>query len=157
MTILVTGGAGFIGSRVTRKLLERGEKVVCLDLAPDAARFGQYPERESLKIVRGDVTRFDDVVNAFACNKIDRVIHVAALVTTDIEADPRLGIRVNIDGTSNVFEACRYFGCKRVVYASSIAVYGDQSEHGDVEIDEDNLLRPSTLYGYSKQLNEIMA
>jgi nucleoside-diphosphate-sugar epimerase len=157
MTVLVTGAGGFIGTRVTQNLLQRGEAVVYFDLFGNPARLGEFAQHPGLRVVRGDVTRFDDLVNTFARNKIKRVIHVAALLTVDIEAEPRLGIRINVGGMSNVLEVARYFGIERVVYASSIAVYGDQSDHGEHFINEDSALHPQTLYAHSKLLNEVMA
>ncbi len=157
MTVMVTGGAGFIGARVTRRLRERGEPVVCFDAASHPRRLASLRTDPGLRIVHGDVGRFEDVVAAVADNRVERVIHCAALMMPVVEEEPRLAMRVNVMGATNVFEAARRCGVRRVVYASSIGVYGDQPEYGDGAVNEDALLNPNTIYGYTKQINEAVA
>ena len=82
---------------------------------------------------------------------------MAFILTGAFELDPRSAIKVNTLGMCNVFEAARIMGISRVVYASSVAVYGPQSEYGDREVNEDDQLHPGNGYGITKQLNEIIA
>jgi nucleoside-diphosphate-sugar epimerase len=154
--ILVTGGTGFIGSRITRNLLVRGEAVVVFDSRPMPSRLGEYQSHPDLRIVEGDITQLDDLLGALRTHAVERVIHTAALLGGPIEREPRLGVRVNVVGTTNVFEAARHLGVRRVVYASSMIVHGDQSDHGDVAVNEDSPLHPKSIYAYTKIMNEVI-
>ena len=122
MSVMVTGGTGFIGNRIIRKLLERGEEVVCFDLAPPRGNLAQYLDR--ITMYRGDITQLPQLMEAVNALGVKRIIHMAALLPPDTEERPHFAMQVNIGGTNNVFEAARWCGIERVVYASSIAVYG---------------------------------
>lgn len=154
--ILVTGGTGFIGSRITRNLIARGEPVVVFDSRPAPARLGEYQSHPDLRIVEGDIAQLDDLLGAMRAHSVQRVIHTAALLGGPIEREPRLGMRVNVVGTTNVFEAARHLGIRRVVYASSMIVHGDQSDHGDAAVNEDSHLHPHSIYAYTKIMNEVV-
>lgn len=156
MTIMITGGGGFIGSRVAKKLLDRGHEVVCFE-AGDLERLGGHAAHQCLHVVRGDVTRADEVTTAVRQHDVRRVVHCAAVMSPQVEDEPRLAMRVNVMGAVNVFEAARQQSLERVVYASSIGVYGDQPEYGDIAVDEESFLHPLTIYGHTKQINEAVA
>lgn len=154
--ILVTGGTGFIGSRITQNLLARGVPVIVFDSRPAPARLGDALSHPALRIVEGDIANIDDLLSAMRAHGVERVIHTAALLGGPIEREPRLGMRVNIVGTTNVFEAARALGIRRVVYASSMIVHGDQSDHGEAAVNEDSPLYPRTIYAYTKIVNEMV-
>lgn len=154
--ILVTGGTGFIGSRITVNLLARGESVVAFDARPAPSRLGSYQSHPALRIAEGDIAQLDDLLAVMRAHDVDRVIHTAALLRGPIDREPRLGVRVNVVGTTNVFEAARYLNVRRVVYASSTVVHGNQSDHGTAAVNEDSPLYPRTLYAYTKIMNEMM-
>ena len=103
MSVMVTGGTGFIGNRIIRKLVERGEEVACFDLAPPRANL--QPLLDRISVYRGDVTRLDHLLEAVNRHNVDRIIHMAALLPPDTEDRPATGMAVNIDGTNNIFEA----------------------------------------------------
>ena len=124
MSVLVIGGTGFIGPRVVRKLVTRGKEVVCLDINPWSASFDDLGDE--VTVVRGDITHFDDVVRAVLEYRPERLINLAYIVGGG-EGDPHNQMRLNVLGMDNCFEAARLGGVKRVVYASSIAVYGPQA------------------------------
>ena len=155
MTTMITGGNGFIGGRILRKLVERGERPVCFDLAPPRAS-AQFPA-DSVDFYRGDVTRLPHLLEAIHDFGVTRIIHMAALLPPDTEERPQLGIEVNVLGTTNVFEAARWAGLERVVYASSIAVYGTQEPFGERPILEDDLAAPVNVYGMTKLANDVSA
>lgn len=157
MTIMVTGGTGFIGNRIIRKLVERGENVLCFDLAPPRANLQPLLESSRIAVYRGDVTRLDHLLEAVNQHSVDRIIHMAALLPPDTEDRPTTGMAVNIDGANNVFEAARWGGIRRVVYASSIAVYGIQDTFGDRPLTEDDLPAPVNVYGMTKAVNDFAA
>ncbi len=157
LSVLVTGGTGFIGSRVARVLLSKGETVVCLDHAPDARRFSDLGDGSRPAIVQGDISRMDDLVAAVREHGVRRVVHLAALLAPVTEDEPRLAMRVNVMGATNVFEAAARLGLERVVYASSVAVFDDQAYYGARAVDEDDELRPNIVYGHTKAMNETVA
>ena len=154
MTILVLGGTGFIGPRVIRRLVERGEEVVCLDLNPNTASFAGMEDH--VKVIRGDVTQFEDVMKAVVESKPERVINLAYKLGGP-DDDPHFAIRLNILGMDNCFEAARILGIRRVVYASSLAVYGEQRLHGESAVVEDDARLGTSLYAVSKIFNEHQA
>ena len=155
MSVLVTGGTGFIGNRIIRKLLDRGEEVVCFDLAPPRANLEPYLER--IKMYRGDITQLPHLLEAINTNGVHKIKHMAALLPPDTEERHSYAMQVNIGGTNNVFEAARWTGVERVVYASSIAVYGIQDTFGERPINEDDFNDPINVYGMTKSVNDFSA
>jgi nucleoside-diphosphate-sugar epimerase len=101
MPILVIGGTGFIGSRVTRRLAIRGEEVVCMDINPGAASFADLGDK--VKVVRGDVTQFDDVMRVMVETQPTRVINLSYLPGSDHA--PHVAMRLNVLGMDNCFGA----------------------------------------------------
>jgi D-erythronate 2-dehydrogenase len=150
--VVVTGGAGFIGRRLAQRLLARADisELVLLDavapnppLSPDAR----------LKIVVGDIADRDAVARAIAPGTTS-VFHFAAVVSAEAEADLDQGMRVNLDGTRAVLDACRGLGTSpRLVFASSLAVYGGALPP---VVGDDTALRPQTSYGAQKAMGELM-
>ena len=154
MAILVLGGTGFIGPRVIRRLVERGQEIVCMDINPGAASFAGMADQ--VKVVFGDVTNFEDVVKAIMETKPDRIINLAYLLGGG-EDRPHHTMRLNILGMDNCFEAARLCGVNRVVYASSIAVSGQQKQFGDKMVNEDDPSYGTSQYAVHKIYNEFQA
>jgi nucleoside-diphosphate-sugar epimerase len=155
MSIMVTGGNGLIGSRIVRKLLERGEDVVCFDTAPAPTSLLAFGDR--IKTYKGDITQLPHLLEAADKHAVSKIIHMAALMPPATEERPGDGMHVNISGTNNVFEAARAHGIKRVVYASSIAVYGIQETFGERPVTEDDRTDPVNVYGMTKAANDFAA
>jgi UDP-N-acetylglucosamine 4-epimerase len=124
--ILVTGGAGFIGSHIVDRLLQEGLTVRVLDNLSNGEKknLAQLQNKKSFQFIEGDVRNFDSVKKAV--EGVDAVVHEAALVsvTRSVE-DPRLSNEINVTGTVNLLKACIDAHVKRFVQASSCAVYGD--------------------------------
>lgn len=154
MRILVLGGSGFIGPRVMRRLLERGHEVHCMDISPESAQLESI--RDQIKITRGDITLMDDLVEVMTLSQPDRVLNLAYSLGAS-EKDPHPQVRLNILGMDNCFEAARILGIRRVTYASTLAVYGNQSLHGEFPVMEDDARLGTTLYAVSKIYNEHQA
>jgi len=150
MRYLVTGGAGFIGSNTVDELVRRGHEVVVLDdfSAGKAGNLAQV--RSKIQLMEASVTNFDALREA--CRGVDCVIHLAAQtsVPRSVE-DPIETNLVNVSGTLNVLVAARDAKVKRVVFASSCAVYGKTSV---LPIRESAGLAPISPYGLSKQIGE---
>ena len=154
MTILVLGGTGFIGSRLTERLVNRGHKVICFDLYPDYAKVAHL---DNVEVFVGDVTHIEDLIDAVQKFQVRRIVNLAYILPPESEEKLQLAVRVNLMGMNNVFEAARLMGIKRVVYASSIAVYGLQSSYGDRQVTEEDDCYPETVYMSHKLWNEFMA
>lgn len=149
MKVLVTGGAGYVGSHVVRKLIKRGAPC----LVVDNFRTGHKD------LVPGHLWRDVDIADAQALNaafkefRPDAVIHLAAMATlSECSQLPELCTRINIDGTRNVLEAMRAYRVSTIVFASSCAVYGPAD--GLTRLQEDMPMRPASHYGHSKAEGE---
>src|SRR5215813_13185156 len=134
MTVLIIGGTGFIGRRLIPLLAHRGEESVVMDINPQTANFSELTK---VKVLRGDVSQFDDVMAVMTAVKPDRVVNLAYYISSDLP--PRVAFKLNILGMDNCFEAARLAGCNRVVYASSVAVSGEQKFYGERLVNEDDL------------------
>ncbi|MBN1189905.1 MAG: NAD(P)-dependent oxidoreductase [Dehalococcoidales bacterium] len=161
MAYLVTGGTGFIGSRVVRDLVHEGEEVVVYDWDPDRAALERLMDKaeveEKVRIVRGDVTDFARMAGVIRQYNIDRVVHLAAMLLHDVNASPLTGMRVNCEGTVNVFETARLMGLKKVVWISSGSVFGPPESYSQEYIPNDAPHYPQNLYGATKSIDEMFA
>jgi nucleoside-diphosphate-sugar epimerase len=153
MTILVIGGTGFIGRRLIPLLANRGEEIVCMDINPQTADFSALGKQ--VRVVRGDISQFDDVMARMSETKPDRVVNLAYYIGSDLP--PRVAFKLNILGMDNCFEAARLAGCNRVVYASSVAVSGEQSHYGERMVDETDHRHGHVQYAMHKIFNEWQA
>ncbi len=154
MAVLVIGATGFIGPRLIRRLIARGESVVGMDLNPGAAAFADVPI--GAPVVRGDVTQFEDVMRTVLDVKPERLINLAYGLGAG-EGNPHQVMRLDILGMDNCFEAARLGNVKRVVYASSVAVSGQQSHFGDRPVNEDDSTYGTSQYAMHKIFNEFQA
>lgn len=149
MTILVTGASGLIGRHVVNQLVESRVETVGLDVRrPDGLDLDKF--------VIGDVSDFVDVANACTKFKVQRIIHLGALITDSSHQNPLGALRVNVMGTANILEAARQLDIDRVVYASSMAVYGSESLY-DGFVNESSPVFPENIYGVTKLTAEVVA
>src|SRR5256714_7478614 len=153
MSTLILGGTGFIGRRLVPLLAQRGEEVVCMDLNPGTASYGDRGNR--VRVVRGDVTQFDDVMAVTVAAKPPRVVNLAYFLGS--EHAPHVATKLNIVGMDNCFEAARLCGAHRVVFASSLAVSGEQHFYGDHRVTEDDFRHGHVHYATHKIFNEWQA
>ncbi|HZE11910.1 MAG TPA: NAD-dependent epimerase [Burkholderiales bacterium] len=163
MKILVTGAAGFIGSTLTHRLLDRGDQVVGIDNLNDyydvrlkQARLDRLLARDGFVFRKLDIVERKGMAELFSANKFDAVVHLAAQagVRYSIE-NPSAYIDANLVGFLQVLEGCRHSRVGHLVFASSSSVYGANtrlpfSEH-------DNVDHPVSLYAATKKANELMA
>ena len=151
MRILVTGGAGFIGSHLSRRLLELGHDVRVLDDLSTGHRSNL--DGVAVELIEGDLTDSDVLTSAL--RGVEAVHHVAARPSVARSwADPVATLAVNAQGTAKVMKAAIAAGARRVVYSSSSSVYGDQPADAK---SEDLEPRPISPYGFSKLLGEEIA
>jgi len=152
MRVVITGGCGFLGRRVALGLLDRGDidELVLFDNAPSAL---PPPEDPRLRLVTGDIADRETVVRLVTPGT-NSVFHLAAVVSGEAEADTDLGYRVNLEGTRAVLDACRALEtCPRVVFASSLAVYGGALPPA---VGDETALTPQTSYGTQKAIGELL-
>lgn len=160
MKVLVTGGAGFIGSHTVERLLAQGAEVTVLDsfndyYAPEIKRQNVSGFADRVRIVEGDLTDPKVVDGTFGPDGFDTVIHLAARagVRPSIQA-PELYIDTNIKGTFHLLEAARRTGTPRFVFASSSSVYGVNKKIPFAE--EDPILQTISPYAMTKMAGEQM-
>jgi len=157
MRILVTGGAGFIGSNLVEKLLQddRVSAVRVLDNLATGSLLNieSFKADERFQFIEGDIREYETCLQA--CEGIDRITHQAALgsVPRSIN-DPLTTNNVNITGTLNIFTAAKEKNIKRVVYAASSSTYGD---HPGLPKVEDKIGKPLSPYAVTKYVNELYA
>ncbi len=163
MRVLVTGSAGFIGNHISLRLLEEGRDVVGIDnlnsyydVNLKRRRIERLTPFENYINAPIDINDQDKLNKVFKDYKIDQIIHLAAQagVRHSLTA-PRDYIDANISGFMNILEACRNFGTKHLVYASTSSVYGGNTKIPFSEHDGTN--HPKSIYAATKKANELMA
>jgi nucleoside-diphosphate-sugar epimerase len=117
MTVLVTGGCGLVGSFIVRELVKRGERPVAYDLVLKTDLFQDI--LPSVTLVRGDVLDLPDLMRAIEEHGVDRILHTASFLTPGVYARPYAGVKTNIMGALNVFEAARLSKVKRTTFSST--------------------------------------
>jgi UDP-glucuronate 4-epimerase len=163
MKVLVTGSAGFIGSSLVKKLLERGDTVLGIDNHNDyydpsikEARLKLFSNDPNYNHLRIDIIDKKAIENAFEAFKPDKIVHLAAQAGVRYSIDnPLVYIESNILGFTHILEGCRKHNVQHLVYASSSSVYGANTNmpfsiHHNVD-------HPLSLYAASKKANELMA
>ena len=164
MRVVITGGAGFLGSKLARKILERGtligadgaqhvvRELVLFDMAP-AAGFND----PRVTVVTGDVADAP-TVRALIGNNVQSVFHLAAIVSGQAEAEFDLGMRINFDATRHLLEAMRALPHPaRLVFSSSLAVFGAAGPDDVPDpVRDDTALTPLSSYGAEKAMGELL-
>ena len=150
MRYLVTGGAGFIGSNITRRIIANGDQAVVLDDFSTGRQENLSGIEDQIKLIKGDIRDYKAV--EAAVEGIDYVLHLAAVPSVPQSiANPRMTNEVNIGGTLNVLEASRQAGVKKLVFASSCAIYGDDPR---LPKTEDMAAAPMSPYAIHKLTGE---
>jgi UDP-glucose 4-epimerase len=159
MPTAIIGGTGFTGQKVAEDLIDRGESVVCIDINPVSDLEAEF---EDVTIIKGNITEYEQLDEIFGAHKPDRVINLAYLLGAETEADPTAALKVNCVGMDNVFRTSAKHSVDRVLFASSMAVYGRPDSFDSVVVEDD--LAPAAyseypvmLYVATKQLNEYQA
>ncbi|MBI4333108.1 MAG: GDP-mannose 4,6-dehydratase [Chloroflexi bacterium] len=148
MKLLITGGAGFIGSHLCEKYTKEGHGVICLDnfLSGNLLNVRHLLDYRNFKLIKGDVRDFNLVEKVMS--DVDVVFHLAAQIHVDRSyIEPQLTYDVNVAGTQNVLQAAKMLDIKKVIYASTSEVYGSAQY---VPIDEKHPLNAPHPYGASK-------
>jgi UDP-glucuronate 4-epimerase len=162
MTVLITGGAGFIGSTIADRLLEEGKKVVVIDNMDDyydpalkERNIAKAEKSDRYRFYRGDIRDAALLGQIFSENSIELVIHLAAKAGVRPSlVDPELYYDVNVMGTLRLLEAMRSAGVKKLLFASSSSVYGNNKKTPFSE--SDNVDFPISPYAASKKAGELL-
>lgn len=163
MKILVTGGAGFIGSHLVKRLIEEEHKIVVVDNFNDyydpllkEKRIKIFLKGLKFKIYRIDISDYKKLERVFRENKFDKIVHLAAQAGVRYSlTHPHVYLRSNVDGTLNLLELAKKYKVKDFIYASSSSVYG-----GNKKIlfsEKDRVDNPISLYAATKKADELMA
>jgi UDP-glucose 4-epimerase len=149
MNVLITGGAGFIGSHLVERLLERDDRLRILDNL-STGKIGNLPPSGNIDFIQGDIR--DLAVVSRCVEGMDAIVHLAAVASVQASIDdPVTTHQSNLDGTLHLLEAARQHGIKRFLYASSAAVYGDTDS---VPVAESELPNPLSPYAADKLAGE---
>ena len=164
MATLITGGGGLIGIRVAGRLLEAGDEVVLLDvhLAPERVDPLRARHGDRVTAIRGDVVTLGTLADAVREHGVQSVVHLSYLLGAESNLSPGQAAFTNIVGTTNVLEVARLFDVRRVVMASSIAVYGSDERYrpDELPLREDAapyVARDLPIYGGGKAYMEQLA
>ena len=155
--ILVTGGAGFVGAYVTKALLQTGHRVVVFDAQPSMNTLGMLlgeDKKNMLTIVAGDITDTWQLLRLCREHKIDGIVHLASPLTKDVNENPSRGIRNICQGTQTILEVAELASIPRVIWASSVAVFGSNKHYPAGPIADSAHHAPEALYGSCKSLCE---
>lgn len=163
MKILVTGGAGFIGSHLSKALIDRGDQVVVIDNFNDyydprlkEDRLKNVLKKYKYKLYRGDIRDQKLLEKIFKKEKIDKIVHLAAMAGVRYALEkPNLYYEVNVLGTQNLLDLAVKYKIKNFVYASSSSVYGNNKKLPFAE--SDSVDTPISPYAASKKTNELQA
>ena len=163
MKILVTGGAGFIGSNLCRVLLDRGDTIVAIDNLNDYYdvnikywRLEQLKKYDNFKFIKMDISDKESIMNLFKEEGFEVAVNLAAQAGVRYSiTNPDAYISSNLIGFYNILEACRHYPVKHLVYASSSSVYGSNKKVPYST--EDKVDNPVSLYAATKKSNELMA
>ncbi len=170
MTVMVTG-IGHVGGYIVRDLLDANEKVLLYgffggkgdpsEAFPPDLKFVDHlvggELRDKADIVVGDICDLDTLTRTAESNGVTKIVHLASLLSAGVEANPPLAMQVNVVGTANIFEAAARLQLAKVVWASSVDVFGDRSAYASGIVTDDSPYDPPFIYGAGKVMGEYLA
>jgi UDP-glucose 4-epimerase len=150
MKVLVAGGNGFLGAHVVRQLVENKNEVISFDINPISEYNADI--KHEITFIKGDITDASSILDAVQHYHVNRVVHLASMVTLATQNNPDMAYKLNVGGLLNTLEAARLMKVERLIYASSLAVFSRTEEN--IPVSEDKSLKPVSLYGGTKVFGE---
>lgn len=142
---MITGGLGLVGRQLAQLLVDKGEEVVVMDVAPATIMASHL--RDRVEVVRKDITNWSQTMDAVKSSGIDTIYHTAAILPPGTEQNPAVAYSVNLTGTHNILEAARLLDVEKVVFSSSCAVWNSEVPN---PIPNEQAQFPVTMYGATK-------
>lgn len=155
MTVLVTGGKGFLGAALIRALVARDRDVICLDIKTTPGRLSDIADR--VRFIGGGLSDVSSLMDVMKEHSVDRVAHMVYSTSHAGTSSIRDEVATMVMGTTDAMEAATRVGVDRFLFPSSIAYYGPQWLHGDVWLDESAPSLAVSIYGAGKNLSEAIA
>ena len=156
MCILITGGAGFIGSYIIKKLIEDDyENIIVYDQCPRIEKIKNLINK--VNVIRGDITDFHTIFDIIKKFEVSSIIHLASLLIIESQERPLQAIKINCEGFINLLEAARILDIESIVWASSRDVYGPSSFYSKQPVNEEDPPKPVNVYGICKLFDEMIA
>jgi nucleoside-diphosphate-sugar epimerase len=152
MSVLVLGGSGLVGRRLVGRLAADGNAVVACDVVPP-----RTPPVEGVRYVTADISRIDQVLALLQDHEVSGIAllsYIMGPLMSPQHSDILQACQVNVIGITNVLEAARLAGVRRIAFLSTVGTYGPQAMYGERAVTEDELLAPASMYGRMKALNE---
>lgn len=152
MSVLVLGSSGLVGRRLVRRLVGEGHAVLACDVAPPST-----PPVDGVTYLRADISRIDQLLallNDHDVSGIALLSYMMGQLMSPQFADILQACQVNVTGITNVLEAARLAGVRRITFLSTVGTYGPQVMYGERPVTEDEILAPGSMYGRMKALNE---
>lgn len=147
---LITGGLGFLGTNVAKKLVKDDEEVILFDI--DISRQDFIKDiKDKVNIIKGDLNNWWDVLDVVKNNNIDCIYHLGSYLANAAEANPQVAYTTNVNGVFNILEASRLFKVECVIFPSTIATYGPGVPN---VVNEDIVQYPNDMYGVTKVIGE---
>jgi threonine 3-dehydrogenase len=147
---LITGGLGYVGSNLAKRLLDDGEEVVIFDIWPSSKSIESF--KSNVQVIQGQLGNMAEVLNAVQANDVDCIYHLGAMITMPAEANPWAAYSANANGTYHILEAARLFNVESVVFPSGISTYGREAP--EVITDDTFQSNPSQMYAVTKIFGE---
>ncbi|MBL7124608.1 MAG: NAD-dependent epimerase/dehydratase family protein [Dehalococcoidales bacterium] len=153
MRVLVTGAGGFLPSHLCDGLVERGYEVIGL-FHTSQKRIKHLKNNKNFQAIKGDITNYDEILESLKANPVDGIFHTAALHTPKEISSPFPYFEPNVRGTLDLLEACHSQNIKRVIYTSSMGVYGRAPKY--LPVDEKHPVSPFDFYSLTKLQGEML-
>jgi threonine 3-dehydrogenase len=147
---LITGGLGYVGSNLAKRLLDNREEVVIFDMLSSSKSIESF--KSDVQVIQGQLGNMAEVLNAVQANDIDCIYHLGAMITMPAEANPWSAYNTNANGTYHILEAARLFNIDSVVFPSGIVNYGREAP--EVITDDTFQSNPSQMYAVTKIFGE---